>query len=92
MCVAQAILCGHLEDFVGEVQSLGEALVRACVSVYERVRGALRPTPARAHYAFNLRDLSKCVQGALQAHAAYVRLPRDMLRYQPPTNTYPVIQ
>ncbi|CAG5008078.1 unnamed protein product [Parnassius apollo] len=76
----QAILCGHLEDFMGEVQSLGEALVRACVSVYERVRGALRPTPARAHYAFNLRDLSKCVQGALQAHPAYVRTSRDILR------------
>lgn len=70
-----------MEDFVTEVSSLADNLVRAAVEVYGRVCAQLLPTPARAHYVFNLRDLSKCVQGALQARAAYVRIPREMLRY-----------
>lgn len=69
-----------MEDFVAEVSTLGDSIVRAAVEVYTRVCAQLLPTPTRAHYVFNLRDLSKCVQGALQANAAYVRLPREMQR------------
>ncbi|XP_045541953.1 dynein axonemal heavy chain 6 [Papilio machaon] len=78
--IFKSILGGHMEDFVTEVSSLADNLVRAAVEVYGRVCAQLLPTPARAHYVFNLRDLSKCVQGALQARAAYVRVPREMLR------------
>lgn len=51
----------------------------AAVVIYERIAEELLPTPAKSHYVFNLRDLSKCVQGILQANS-------DTIRDQPQMN------
>jgi hypothetical protein len=39
------------------------AAVDASVAMYRRVELELLPTPAKSHYTFNLRDLSKVFQG-----------------------------
>ncbi|KAJ8737210.1 hypothetical protein PYW07_000481 [Mythimna separata] len=78
--IFKAILLGHMEDFVTEVSALGGPIVNAAVEVYNKICSELLPTPAKSHYVFNLRDLSKCMQGVLQADAAYMRLPKSMLR------------
>lgn len=70
-----------MEDFVPEVSCLGDNIVNAAVDVYLKICAELLPTPAKSHYVFNLRDLSKSMQGVLQADAAYTRLPQAMLRY-----------
>ncbi|XP_021206053.2 dynein axonemal heavy chain 6 isoform X1 [Bombyx mori] len=78
--IFKAILKGHMEDFVPEVSVLGESIVNAAVEVYLKICAELLPTPAKSHYVFNLRDLSKSMQGVLQAQAAYMRSPQGMLR------------
>ncbi|RVE44268.1 hypothetical protein evm_011063 [Chilo suppressalis] len=78
--IFKAILKGHMEDFVPEVSVLGDPIVNAAVEVYLKICAELLPTPAKSHYVFNLRDLSKSMQGVLQADAAYMRLPQAMLR------------
>ncbi|XP_037299908.1 dynein heavy chain 6, axonemal isoform X2 [Manduca sexta] len=78
--IFKAILKGHMEDFVSEVSVLGEPIVNAAVEVYLKICAELLPTPAKSHYVFNLRDLSKSMQGVLQADAAYMRAPQGMLR------------
>ena len=38
-------------------------LLFSSVEIYVRMSTDLLPTPAKSHYVFNLRDLSKCIQG-----------------------------
>lgn len=59
----QAILDGFLGEFPEEVKNCSTQIVNAAVDIYNRLSLDLLPTPAKSHYVFNLRDLSKCVQG-----------------------------
>ena len=64
LCLSlQAILNGFLYEFPHDVRKCTEAIVGAAVEIYGRMSTDLLPTPAKSHYVFNLRDLSKCVQG-----------------------------
>lgn len=65
---------------MSEVSVLGDPIVNAAVEVYLKICSELLPTPAKSHYVFNLRDLSKSMQGILQADAAFMRAPQGMLR------------
>ncbi|KAJ8965677.1 hypothetical protein NQ314_003959 [Rhamnusium bicolor] len=75
-----AILKGFLFDFSNEVRDLGENMVSAAVEVYDRIATDLLPTPAKSHYVFNLRDLSKCIQGVTQADSGTLREESAMLK------------
>ena len=59
----QQILAGFLMDFPTSVRQCTEPIVSAAVEIYGRMSTDLLPTPAKSHYVFNLRDLSKCIQG-----------------------------
>uniref|UniRef100_A0A8C9Y7F2 Dynein axonemal heavy chain 6 n=1 Tax=Sander lucioperca TaxID=283035 RepID=A0A8C9Y7F2_SANLU len=61
--IFKAILSGFFSDFSQEVKDSADQIVDASVEIYNRLSVDLLPTPAKSHYVFNLRDLSKCVQG-----------------------------
>jgi dynein heavy chain len=42
-------------------------LTQMTIAVYNTISTQLLPTPAKSHYTFNLRDLSKVFQGILMA-------------------------
>ncbi|XP_035385934.1 dynein heavy chain 6, axonemal [Electrophorus electricus] len=71
--IFKAILCGFLLDFPAAVKQVGGSIVDAAVEMYRRMSVDLLPTPAKSHYVFNLRDLSKCVQGMLQCEPGSVQ-------------------
>lgn len=71
---------GFLSDFSQKISDLSDSLVSASVEIYNRITVDLLPTPAKSHYVFNLRDLSKCIQGLLQADAGTMRESNEMLR------------
>ncbi|XP_036080214.1 dynein heavy chain 6, axonemal isoform X7 [Rousettus aegyptiacus] len=71
--IFQAILNGFLNDFPPAVKQTASNIVEASVEIYNRMSVDLLPTPAKSHYVFNLRDLSKCVQGILQCDSGTIR-------------------
>ena len=65
-----SILEGHLTSKgkkkpTHDVKQYSKHIVTATVDCYIRIRKDLKPSPAKTHYTFNLRDLSKVVQGIL---------------------------
>jgi dynein heavy chain len=44
---------------------MDESIVSSTIEIYQRISAELRPTPAKFHYLFNLRDVSKVFQGIL---------------------------
>lgn len=72
---------GFLNDFVESVKLVGDKIVNAAVDVYRRIAEDLLPTPEKSHYIFNLRDLSKCIQGIMQVRATVIKQPQEMYRY-----------
>ncbi|XP_053317654.1 dynein axonemal heavy chain 6 [Spea bombifrons] len=78
--IFQAILNGFLTDFTAAVRQSATNIVEAAVEIYHRMSIDLLPTPAKSHYVFNLRDLSKCVQGILQCDPGSVRDQTQIFR------------
>lgn len=48
-----------LQDFEEEVKPTGDVVTKATLDVYNTVVQRFLPTPAKIHYLFNLRDISK---------------------------------
>jgi dynein heavy chain len=60
------ILRGNLDLKQGNCLSIyAESIVKCAVKIYQRTIAEFLPTPTKCHYTFNLRDLSKVIQGML---------------------------
>ncbi|XP_032448113.1 dynein heavy chain 1, axonemal [Lynx canadensis] len=62
------------------IAQFADPLVEATIMVYSTITSQLLPTPAKSHYTFNLRDLSKVFQGILMADPAKVEDKVQLLR------------
>lgn len=61
-----SILSGFLSSkFDKDVTKLCNGLIAGTIEVYGKISQELRPTPAKFHYTFNLRDISKVFQGII---------------------------
>ena len=48
-------------EFSSDISSLESNLVEATLSIYKQIQQDMKPTPAKSHYTFNLRDFSKII-------------------------------
>lgn len=67
--IFKSIVDGFLE--FGQNKGLldeSEDLIDAALELYNKIRTEKLPTPSKSHYTFNLRDLSKVIQGMLQVN------------------------
>ena len=63
-----------------KLASYGADIVASSVHMYAELTAQLLPTPAKSHYTFNLRDLSKVFQGIWMAAAGKISDLPTMLR------------
>ncbi|KAM4740185.1 dynein axonemal heavy chain 1 [Anableps anableps] len=79
---SKTIFSTILEIWMGSVpaiQALRESLVDATIQVYNAVTSHLLPTPAKCHYTFNFRDLSRVFQGMMMAEANTIKDKLELL-------------
>lgn len=50
-------------EFDEEIKNLSESLAISTISLYNTISENFLPTPAKSHYVFNMRDISKVFQG-----------------------------
>jgi dynein heavy chain len=52
-----------------------KAIVNATLSLYLMARAQFLPTPYKAHYIFNLRDVAKVIQGLAMVKPVSIQTP-----------------
>ncbi|MAC17935.1 MAG: hypothetical protein CMC97_06535, partial [Flavobacteriales bacterium] len=55
------------------VRALSKKLTGVTIDVWDKVKRSLLPTPARFHYIFNMRELSRVFQGIMEAPLAVIK-------------------
>lgn len=78
--IFESILTPKLLTFGDEIKALGPAIVNASVQLYKAVIEKFLPTPSKAHYLFNMRDIAKVIQGVMQARRGAADTKETMLR------------
>ncbi|XP_039605580.1 dynein heavy chain 2, axonemal [Polypterus senegalus] len=70
----------RLQDFAEEVKPIGKVITQATIEIYNNVVQKFLPTPAKIHYLFNLRDISKVFQGLLRVHKDFHDTKQSIIR------------
>ena len=80
--IFQTILSNFLAapGWEDEVQALCNGVVDATIEIYNTILRDLRPTPAKSHYQFNLRDISKVFQGVLMVSSTKFKTAASFIR------------
>jgi dynein heavy chain len=76
-----ATLCAHkFQDFREDVKAQVEPITMASMALYNVVMDKFLPTPAKCHYLFNLRDVSKVFQGMYWADPSLCEEKESLFR------------
>ena len=78
--IFESILVPKFADFDDEIKGLGGPITSATLEVYKQVIKSFLPTPEKSHYLFNMRDVSKVIQGVCLADKKVIDTKDSMLR------------
>ena len=74
------IMNGFFQTFPAEVKALVPNIISATVDIYDHIRDTLRPTPRKAHYLYNMRDVARVFQGITLASPSSVQTKEALSR------------
>ena len=77
--IYDSLLLHHLKPFPTELKEIGMQITLATIGVYQQVKTRLPRTPLKFHYIFNLRDLSRVMQGMLRANQNHFSTTEQLL-------------
>jgi dynein heavy chain len=80
MMIFNKILGAFISSYSGEISAIINTVVDSTYCVYMSVAENLKPTPSKSHYTFNLRDISKIIQGVCTADAKQTTQPVQLMR------------
>jgi dynein heavy chain, axonemal len=66
--------------FAEAVKSMKDSVVSNTIFIYQETMNRFRPTPAKSHYTYNLRDVSKIFQGIAKSNAKGIQKDDDMIK------------
>ena len=66
--IYNTIISSHVAAFDDSVKGVSETMTSVTMQLYKHIVTVLPPTPAKFHYIFNLRDLSKIYEGLSSPH------------------------
>mmetsp|Transcript_42218 Transcript_42218/g.49058 ORF Transcript_42218/g.49058 Transcript_42218/m.49058 type:complete len:715 (+) Transcript_42218:8498-10642(+) len=66
-----SIAAYKLQGFEEEVKNLVEPMATATINLFSTISEKFLPTPAKSHYVFNMRDISKVFQGLYRADKGF---------------------
>jgi dynein heavy chain len=79
--IFSSIMNGFLgTGFPEKVKILSDAAINSTIDVFLKIQEDLRPTPAKFHYLFNLRDVSKVVQGLCMTKPVSIQTDDTFMR------------
>ncbi|XP_060775597.1 dynein axonemal heavy chain 2 [Neoarius graeffei] len=79
-CIYGTMINQKLQEFDEEVKPIGNVLTQATLELYYAITARFLPTPAKIHYLFNLRDISKVFQGLLRCHKDFHDTKQNITR------------
>jgi dynein heavy chain len=57
-----------------------DSLVANTITIYRSISDKFKPTPAKSHYTYNLRDVSKVFQGMAKSSPKAIKIENDMIK------------
>jgi len=73
-------LCNNNPSFSKAIQGMKDSLVSNTIFIYRSISEKFRPTPAKSHYTYNLRDVSKVFQGIAKSSPKAIKVENDMIK------------
>jgi dynein heavy chain, axonemal len=67
-------------SFPQPVQSMKADIVAHTICIYEKTVENFRPTPAKGHYSYNLRDIAKVFQGISKSSSKAIKKEDEMVK------------
>lgn len=78
--IFDTIMSNYLVNFEESIKTTSHNIVNAAIEFYEKILVEKLPTPAKFHYTFNLRDLSRVFMGLAKANKEEVKDQKHLIR------------